>query len=171
MRYKFHRCQCHSKLPNLTGWYVELRPDDVETLMKLHKGVAGLYYFKFGMDPHIQANDTLRTFYNPVKLSSQWFLGINRFLMAGETVLVNCNGGMMPLLGTTILETVESDDLDWNVEYDDEIITIGKWFGAKHYYLGSSKGRMFVPDKYNEWETAYRAALRHVPAERIKSRC
>ena len=171
MKYTFHRCQCDPRLPDLTGWYLVLRPDDSETLMKLHKGVAGIYYFKFGMDPHIQANDTLRTFYNPVKLASQWFLGVNRFLMAGETILVNCNGGFIPLLGTKILETVQSDEIDWSVQYDDEIITIGKWFQAKHFYLCSSKGRMFVPDKYNEYETAYRAALRHVPVTRIKSRC
>lgn len=44
--------------------------------------------------------------------------------MQGEAVLVNANGGMMPLAGATILDTVESDDLHWHDRYNDERITI-----------------------------------------------
>jgi hypothetical protein len=32
MKYRFHRCQSHAKCPDLTGWYLELRPDDAETV-------------------------------------------------------------------------------------------------------------------------------------------
>ena len=105
------------------------------------------------------------------KLAAQWLQGVERFLLAGETILVNVNGGTMPLDGTTILVTAESDDIDWNVQYDDEIITISRWPEGKHYYLCSSKYRIFVPDKHSTFEAARKAALRHVSANRIKSRC
>jgi hypothetical protein len=98
-------------------------------------------------------------------------LSVERYLLTGESVLVNCNGGIMPMHDTKILETVQSDDLDWNVQYDDEIVTISKWMIARHYYLCSNEGRLFVPDKHSTYEAAYRAALRHVPVERIKSKC
>jgi hypothetical protein len=170
MKYHFHRCQTHSKLPDLQGWYLELRPDDPETVMKVHRGVAAIYYAKFGQDPHIQADETRKTLYNPVKLAASWLLSVERYLMAGEIVLVNVNGGLMPLHGTVILETVASDDIDWDVRFDDEIVTISRWPEGKHYYLCSNKSRIFVPDKHSTYEAARKAASRYAPAERIKSR-
>lgn len=77
----------------------------------------------------------------------------------------------MPLYGTKILETVESDNLYWDDYFDDEIVTISRWPKAKHFYLASNKGRIFVPDKYNTYKVAYMAVLRYVPADRIKSKC
>ena len=167
MSYKFHLCQPHRKCPNLTGWYMELRPDDLDTLMKIHKGVTGLYWHKFGMNPHIDPTGP----YNPIKLAAQWLMSVQSQLATGETILVNMNGGIMPFDDTIILETETSDDLSWDVRFEDEIVTISKWFKGNHYWLSSSKGRIFVPDKYNTFESAYRAALRYVPVGRITSRC
>lgn len=167
MTYRFHRCQPHAKCPDLTGWYLELHPNDNDTLMQIHRGVTYLYYNKFGLDPHIDPTGP----YNPIKLAAQWLLGIQSYVAAGEAVLVNSNGGYMPLAGAIILETVESDELDWNIRYPDEIITIGRWPGGKHFYLWSNKDRIFVPGKYTTYPAARVAALRHVPAERIKGNC
>ena len=170
MKYRFHRCQPHAKCPDLTGWYLELRPDDAETVMKLHRGVTGLYFFKFGQDPHIQRDENQRALYNPIKLAANWLMLVERYLMAGETLLVNSNGGIMPMRGIIILETVESDDLHWDDRFDDERITISRWPQAKHYYLASNKNRVFVPEKYNSYAEARREALRYVPTDRIRTK-
>ena len=71
---------------------------------------------------------------------------------------------MFPARETTILETTESDKIDWAIRYEDERITISRWPEAKHYYLCSNRNRMFVPDKYNEYADALKAARRYVPA-------
>jgi hypothetical protein len=136
--------------------------------MKVHKGVTILYFFKFGMNPHIQADEDRKDLYNPIKLAALWLQTIERYLLNGETILVNSNGGIMPLAGTKILETVESDNIHWDDRFDDERITISRWPQAKHYYLASNKNRVFVPSKYNTYEEAEREALRYVPVDRIR---
>jgi hypothetical protein len=73
---------------------------------------------------------------------------------------VNINGGMFPARESTILETVESDKIDWAIRYEDERITISRWPEARHYYLCSNRNRMFVPDKYNDYADALKAARR-----------
>jgi hypothetical protein len=171
---RFHRCQCHAKCPNLQGWYLEVQPDDNETVFRLHRGVAHLYFAKFGMNPHLKPDSDEGILYNPIKLAAQWLVGIERFLTRGQAVLVNSNGGMMPLDGTIILETREIDTKDgykWPDDFaDDEIVTISRWPEAKHYYLSSSKDRIFAPEKYTVYEAARRVALRRVPAARIKTK-
>jgi len=49
MSYKFLICQPDSRFSE-TGWYLELRPDDPETVLEIHKGVTGFYYVEF--NPH-----------------------------------------------------------------------------------------------------------------------
>jgi len=162
MRYRFHRCQPHARCPDLTEWYLVLRPDDVDTLMKLHKGVVGLYFFKFGMDPHIQKDKTQAALYHWAKLGAHWLMSVERYLMNGETLLVNHNGGIMPMDGVKVLETVESDNIHWDNRYDDEIITISRWPRGKHWYLASNKfQRLFIPAKYVNFEEARHEALRY----------
>jgi hypothetical protein len=168
MKYTFHKCQPHPKCPDLTGWYLELRPDDAATMMRVHRGVCCLYFFKFGMDPHIQKDEDQAARYNPIKLAAGWLASVERFMLAGDTLLVNSNGGIMPMDGVKILDTVESDDLHWDDRFDDERITISRWPLAKHYYLASNRNRVFVPEKYNSYNEARRAALRYVPADRIR---
>lgn len=50
--YHFARCQPHSKRPDLQGWYLILEPGDIDTLEKLHRGVAYSLFAQFGKDPH-----------------------------------------------------------------------------------------------------------------------
>ena len=166
MKYKFALCQMHPKLPDLQGWCLVLHPDDPETLMKVHSGVCYLYYAKFGMNPHFDPNGP----YNPIKLAAQWLLSVERYLLAGTTIVVNINGGIIPLEDIIVLETVESDNLRWNKRFDDEVITVSKWPDGTHYYLCSNKDRIFIPSKYNKFDDAYQEALRYVPEDRIKSK-
>lgn len=168
--YTFHRCQPHAKCPDLTGWYLELRPNDAETVMRLHKGVTGLYFFKFGQDPHIQKDESQRALYNPIRLAAGWLQSVESYLLRGETVLVNCNGGIMPLDGVPIFDTVESDNIRWNDRFDDERVLISRWPRGKHYYLASNKNRVFIPTKYDSYDEAHREALRYVPADRIRTK-
>jgi len=138
--------------------------------MRVHKGVAGLYFFKFGMDPHIQADEVRKFHYSPVRLAAMWLQTVEGYLLTGEAILVNSNGGIMPLDGTIILDTVESTSLHWNDRFDDEIVTICRWPQAKHWYLSSSKHRVFIPGKYNSYDEARREALRYVPKDHIKTK-
>ncbi len=165
-RYRFHRCQPHAKCPNLTGWYLEWHPDDVETVMKVHKGVVSLYFFKFGQDPHVQKERC--SFYDPATLGAWWLQSVEHYLLRGETLLVNSNGGIMPMDGTIILETAESDDLHWDDRFNDEQITISRWPVGRHWYLSSTKGRVFCPAKYDSLAEVRREAERYVPADRIR---
>jgi len=156
MKYTFHCCQPHAKCPTLTGWYLVLRPDDLETLIKIHRGVCVLYFLQ--KSP---------LYYNPIKLAALWLASIENYLVAGETVLVNSSGGIMPFNGTIILETVESNDLHWNDRYDDEEITISRWPQGKHWYLVSNKERVFIPAKYSSYTEARTEALRYAPHDRL----
>lgn len=170
MTYRFHRCQCHPKCPDLTGWYLEIKPDNGETVMKVHRGICGLYFFKFGMTPYSQANKDWRAFYDPLRLAAGWLMSVEHYLMNGETILVNSNGGIMPMDGAKILDTVESTNLHWNDRFDDEIVTIFRWPQAEHWYLASNKHRVFIPGKYNTYKAAEREALCYVPTDRIKTK-
>lgn len=160
MPYTFHLCQTHPKCPDLKAWYLQIGPTDpVDLLMKVHRGVIGLYYNKFGQDPHIQANELQRDLYNPIKLAAGWLATADKFLIQGKTILVNFNGGIVTTDTVTILDTVQSDNLDWDIRYDDERVTISRWPEGKHYYLCSNKNRLFVPDKYNEYQDACGCSL------------
>ena len=169
-RYQFYRCQPHDDLPNITGWYLELRPGDVETLEKIHRGVTAQYFFKYDRNPHIQADECYRAFYNPVTLAAKWLQCVERFLSAGEALLVNANGGFIPQDGVRILDYIESDSLRWPDPRDDEIITISRWPAGQHWYLSSNKHRVFCPSKYDSLDEALCEAHRYVPAVRVKTK-
>jgi len=138
--------------------------------MKVHRGICHLYCAKFGLDPRAQKNETQKALYNPIKLAAGWFQNVERYLLAGETVLVNSSGGFMLMGGTTILETIESGDLHWDDRFDTETITIHKWPKGKHWYLTSNKNRVFIPEKHGSLTAARKAALRFVPADRIETK-
>lgn len=161
MSYRFVRCQTHPKCPDVIGWYLVLEPNDIDTLMKLHKGVANLYFFKFGMDPHIKPDSEEGVLKNPVRLAAGWLQSVEKFLLDGTTLAVNSNGGMVPLDSIKVLSEHANETLEWPDYYDDEIITISRWSGGKHYYLSSNKGRVFVPSKYTDCKEARRVAERY----------
>jgi len=148
MSYRFVRCQTHPKCPDVIGWYLVLEPGDIDTLMKLHKGVAYLYFHKFGMDPHLKPDSEEGVLKNPIRLAAGWLRSVENFLAEGTTLAVNSNGGIVPLDSVKILSEQENEKLNWPDYYDDEVITISHWSGGTHYYLSSNKGRVFVPSKY-----------------------
>ena len=161
MTYTFHRCQLHAGCPGLLDWRLAIRPGDtIDLLTRVHRGVSIMYFNKFGQDPHIQADELRRDLYNPITLATKWLQTAEKFLADGETVLVNVNGGMSPASSTAILETAESDTLDWAIRYADERITISRWPEGRRDYLCSSRGRVFVPDKYSQYADALKAARR-----------
>jgi hypothetical protein len=168
--YRFARCQPHTKCPNTFGWYLILEPNDLDALMKLHKGIANLYFFKFGMDPHIKPDSEEGVLKNPVRLAALWLQSMEKFLIAGTTVLVNSSGGMMPYDESKIRTAVEREKMIWpSDEFDEEeIITISRWPRARHYYLSSNKGRVFVPSKYWDYENAKRVAEQYTSNIRTK---
>lgn len=155
--YKFVRCQPHAKCPDLQGWYLVLEPDDVDTLMKLHKGVTGLYYHKFGLDPHYQKPE-LGILYHPMRLSAGRFTSVEKFLFSGITLAVNSSGGMIPLDSVKVLVAEESERLIWPDRWLFETITISRWPRGRHYYLSSNRNRIFVPTKHGTYEGAHQVA-------------
>jgi hypothetical protein len=158
--YRFALCQTHPKCPDVQGWYLILEPDDLDTLMKLHKGVISLYYHTFGMDPHIDKSD-LAWYYNPIRLGASWLGSMEKFLAAGTTLAVNYRGGMVSFDGLKVLNVIESKLLHWPDIQNDEVITISRWPHGHHYYLASDVGQVFVPDKYVRYEDARRAAEKY----------
>lgn len=166
--YRFAHCQPHPKCPNLQGWYLILEPDDLDALMELHHGIANFYFWKFGMDPHLKPNSEEGVMKNPVRLAAMWLQSIEKFLMAGTTIVVNSSGGMVPLDSVKVLATKESEKMIWPDHYDDEIITISRWKKGKHYYLTSNKNRVFVPPSYIEYTDAREIA--EIYTDNIKDR-
>lgn len=164
--YQFARCQTHPKFLDLQGWYLILEPDDVDTLMDLHQGVAKMYFHKFWMDPHLSEYDKAGMC-NPVKLATSWMQSVMKLLSAGP-VMVNSSGGMLPP-GGKVLSTIESKTMSWPVIYEDEIITVCRWPEGRHFYLSSNKNRIFVPSKYHEYEAALHAARQYT--DNIKEKC
>ena len=85
-------------------------------------------------------------------------------------MLVNPAGGFVAKRDLIVLAEIKRRDLTWPEQFADEIITISRWPQRPHYYLCSNRGRVFVPEKFATYRAARLAALRYVPADRIKSR-
>ncbi len=162
--YRFIRCQPHPRCPDLQGWYLVLKPDDWESLMDLHKGMAGLYYAKFGPDTPLVKS----AYMGPLGLAALWLQSVEKLLGAGTTIAVNSCGGILLLKGLTILAELESKKMVWPDTYPGEIITISKWPEGRHYYLSSNQDRVFVPSKYVQYKDAKEAASRYTDQIRDK---
>lgn len=153
--YRFVRCIPNPRCPDTRGWYLVLKPDDLETLMKLHKGVASFYFCKFGMDPHLKPDSVEGVLKNPVRLAALWLGTVEKFLSVRTTLIVNSRGGMLPLNSVEIITEVKSEKMHWPCERGgSEKITISRWPQTNHYYLSSNMGRIFVPPKYAHYEDA-----------------
>jgi len=164
--YKFVRCQTHPKCPDLQGWYLVLKPGDIETLEELHRGVSAFYLQKFGLDPHLQKDmsdpGTGAYLKHPVRLIALWLETIERYLATGKTVIVNSRGGMLALSDMKVLSEMPSEKLIWPDNCDpDEVITISRWPKGYHFYLTSNKERIFVPSKYDTLEEARQTAEKY----------
>ncbi len=152
--YHFARCQPRANCPDLQGWYLILKPGDVETLERLHRGVAHLYYAKFSKDSHADPGGVQ----NPIRLGALWLVTVERFLARHVTLAINSSGGMSPLDDLKVLATAESTVMVWPNHHEGEVITISRWKDSKHFYLSSNRDRVFVPPKYVRYEDALHMA-------------
>ena len=162
--YRFLRCQVHPAFSDVQGWFLEVRGDDPELLSALHRGMAAKYRSMLGEDAHGKPGPSKATL-----LADDWCRSLEAELQQGE-VLVNPAGGFVAKRDLTVLAEIESDDLTWPEHRADEVVTISKWPKGKHYYLGSNKDRIFVPEKFTTFRAARKAALKYVSADRIRSR-
>ena len=162
--YRFVRCQVHPAFDDVQGWFLEVSGDDPELLEALHKSIAAKYRSMFGEDSHGAPGPA-----NATLLAANWLRSLQEELQEGE-VLVNPAGGFVTKRDLIVLAEIESDDLTWPEHFADEIISISRWPKGKHYHLCSNKHRMFVPEKFNTYQAARKAALKYVSADRIKSR-
>ena len=164
-QYRFARCQVHPDFDDVQGWFLEVRGDDPQLVAALHKSVAAKYCSTLGTDSH--GHGGMRS--NAAVLAALWLQSLEQELQQGD-VLVNPAGGFVAKRDLIVLAEIKRRDLTWPEDIPDEVITISRWPKGKHYYLCSNRGRVFVPEKFNTYRAAERAALRYVSADRIKSR-
>ncbi len=164
MMYQFARYQLS---PDLQGWYLVLKPNDIDTLMELHKGVAHLYFSKFALDPP-PAVAKLPGLYRPIEMAASWLQTVSKQLLDGVSLVVNSKGGWLPLADVKVLSTIESETMSWPNIYEDEVITISRWPKGLHFYLSSNKDRIFSPGKYHKYEDALRVAKKYTEDIRTK---
>ena len=157
--YRFVRYTPHDKCLDLQGWYLVLKPTDLDTLMKLHEGVAHFYFVKYGSGGS-NAREGAALGINPIHMAAGWLEAVGKAGMRGETLAVNKVGGWCPLKEGQVCSEKQSERLVWPDYYEDEVITISKYGlpEARHYYLTSNKDRIFTPCKYSTYEAAERAA-------------
>ena len=156
--YRFVRYTPHDKCSDLQGWYLVLKPNDLETLMQLHEGVAHFYFVKFGSGGSNAAAVALGI--NPIHMAAKWLEAVGRAQMLGETIVVNKVGGWSKFREDQVCSEKQSECLAWPDYYEDEVITISKYElpEALHYYLTSNKDRIFTPCKYSRYEAAEQVA-------------
>ena len=164
MSFTFHRCQTHPDIKDLIGWYLELQPDDLTTLEAIWPNICNSLFMRFNFDPHLKDNPM----YKPVKLAAGWRQTVEKYLLQGMTLGINCAGGFAPLSGFIILSTLESETLDWPDYFPDERITIAKWPDGKHWYVISSKNRVFAQSKFIGYEDARNYALKFTNSVRSR---
>lgn len=160
--YRFARCQVHPAFQDVQGWFLEVQGDDPQLVAALHKSIAAKYHSMLGQDSHGCGADATR-------LAAVWLQSLESALQEGD-VLVNPAGGFVAKRDLIVLAEIKRRDLIWPEVFADEIITISRWPKGTHYYLSSNRGRVFVPEKFVTYRAARLAALRYVPADRIKSR-
>jgi hypothetical protein len=163
--YRFARCQVHPDFCDIQGWFLEVKDNDQELLGALYKSIKAKYASILGQDSHgcdsRQDNASLQ--------ASLWLDSLEAELLDGP-VLVNPAGGIAAKRDLIVLAEVKRKELIWPVHYVDEIITISRWPKGKHYYLCSNQSRLFVPEKYNNYNAARKAAMKYVDTERIRMR-
>ena len=152
MTYKFLLCQPDKRFPDTQGWYLELRPGDLATLMEVHIGIARFYCAKFGpLTPE-------KLGCNPLDLTARWVSIVQQQLMADITLVIGSSGGWLPKSDVVVVAERESDKLVWPTVIEGETITLKRWPGGIHWYLCSSVDRIFAPNKHRTYEAAYEAA-------------
>jgi len=162
--YRFARCQVHPAFDDVQGWFLEVQGDDPQLVAALHKSITAKYHSMFGEDSHGKPGPADAT-----RLAAAWLQSLELALQEGK-VLVNPAGGFVAKRDLIVLAEIKCRDLTWPEVFADEIVTISRWPKGTHYYPCSNRGRVFIPEKFTTYRAARLAALRYVPADRIKSR-
>jgi hypothetical protein len=173
MNHTFLRLQL-KHCPRVEGWFLLVNPADAEAELALHKSVTSSLFLQSIADPKKTSDPMLKAriealgLHSPVRLGAAWIGTLHKLTREGAVVM-NINGGMSPLEGWKIIARHDSDKLEWPVFYDDEIIRLHKWAepNATHYYLKSSRGRIFDPVKFDSLDDATAQAAKFVTADRI----
>ena len=104
------------------------------------------------------------------RLAAAWLQSLESALQEGD-VLVNPAGGFVAKRDLIVLAEIKRRDLDLaGSNLPTKLSPYPSGRNDKHYYLCSNRGRVFVPEKFATYRAARLAALRYVPADRIKSR-
>ena len=159
--YRFVRCQVHPAFADVQGWFLEVRGDDRQLIIALHKSIVVKYYSMLGQDSHGSGGDA-------IQLAATWLQSLKSELQQ-DVVLVNPSGGFVAKRDLIVLDEVTRHELVWPEQSADEIITISRWPQRPHFYPCSNIGRVFVPEKFPTYQAAREVALRYVPADRIRS--
>lgn len=170
MRYTFVKVQCHPKVPDLLGWYLLIRKQDQEIYSDIHISVTTRNTIRTQRDPHnydgIRYKGVYEHLLNPLTLSLKWLEATTRYLEEGP-ILINKNGGWMDYDPKFEKDRIIKDKMVFPEDSEsNEIITIKRW--QKHWYLSSSKDRIFVPEKTNSLKDAEKMALNYVGKENIR---
>lgn len=123
------------------------------------------------MNPHLQkdiASDSeLGVLFNPVILGAKWLATATKFLLSDGRVLVNPSGGIaVEVLDVT--SEIEQDGYPSSEPIPDEIVYISQWLNGRHFYLRSSKERLFPFDKVDSMADARRKAAKYAPGARVE---
>lgn len=173
MSYRFIRCETAR---NVEGWWLVLEASDLDTEMKVHRGVVAQAYHRFCRDPHMSevvgnqrvAKNEIADMLNPARigagfLTTRWKLG--------GVVLVNSVGGMCPFDHRIVVHAeLILDSLDWPQILEGEEIAVTQFPDGKHWYLKSNKGRIFDPIKFDTFRQAEKHAEKFVTREQISER-
>lgn len=178
--FRFCLVNLDTRMPLLKEWRLKLTPDDADAADALHKCLAESWFLQSLKDPHnvaeikrygSEAAINLRK--APVERASRWLNITLGARLQRVTILVNSVGGYCFLDNTVrILDTVESTELaDWPAPDDldnTEIITISQYPGRQHWYLSSSRERVFIPAQHQTLAAAQAQAAKFVPEANIK---
>jgi hypothetical protein len=165
MSYTFALIKAHPQ--GESGWCLVIPRDAFDLSMEMHGRVIKQMALKFFKDPHLFNDGEPRRedspFYHPIKLAAGWMNTCLRGLTEYGTVYMNRATGLVFGDGITVLETRESDALEFPTSdtKDGVKITISMWGGGEHYYLSASNNQVFAQPKYDHYDEALAEARKY----------
>lgn len=150
----------------------------LENIDVFHTGVTRSMFMKQCRDPHlkIEAEDEPgRTgpIMNPIILGAGWLTKVLMTVIEGQLVFVNYRGGWHIGDSKNIIHEFIGKYSDWPRKAEKEgakpeKIIISRWPKGAHYYISSSKNRIFNVDKLNTRKEAKDFALMFADIENIE---
>lgn len=150
------------------SWLVVI--DTMDLLLHFHRRVTVRAALKYGNNPHLfdengAPKNAISVFFNPVSLGTRWLQSAEKFFFQDGVVYMNSVGGLTPR--PDVLTVQESEVWPQAEPMEGELVEISKWPNGNHYYLYSSKGRIFPQEKCNSYAEAVDMANRFAPGCKI----